>query len=97
LHARASVRVIGASPNQSPGFVIDTSAGRDTAAIHVFDRFRRRPRGVGRLQQRAALDRRHPGGWREVMVDVDTVRPHGRRALAASGVHQRRARTGRGE
>ena len=49
--------------------------GGDAAAIHVLDRFGRRPGRVGRLQQRTALDLGHPGGRREVMMDVDAVRP----------------------
>ena len=48
--------------------------GRHAALVHVLDRLGRCPGGVGWLQQRPALDRRHPGRRREVMVDVHPVR-----------------------
>ena len=55
--------------------------GGDAAPVHVLDRLRRRPTGVGGMQQRPALDLCDPGRRREMMVDVDAVRLGGRRLL----------------
>ena len=63
--------------------------GGNAAPVHVLDRLRGRPSGVGGVQQRPPLDLRDPGGRREMVVDVDAVGPRGscrlegRQSLAA--------------
>ena len=47
--------------------------GGAAGAVEVLDRLFRRPRRIGRLQQRPPLHFRHPRRGREVMVDVDAL------------------------